>query len=102
MGFVVEFPCKIGEKVKLKVACECIVTKYDWETGASECPFEDICPFEECNDNNEHEVVTTITELFNAGCGWYMRLKDIDIDIPVRDIGRTVFLCEPAAVQEAK
>lgn len=92
MSYTVNFPCRVGDKVKLKVTCECIITDYDWTTGTSECPFEDECPFEECDNNNEFEVITTITEIFTRGTAWYMSLKNIDIDIPVNDIGRHVFI----------
>lgn len=93
----VSLPCKVGDKVRLRVCCECIECYRDWDTGTTECPFEDTCPFDDCNEGNEREITTTVTTIFTMGCGWYVHLRDIDIDIPVKDFGRTIFLEEPAA-----
>ena len=91
-GELVSFPCKVGDKVRLKVTCEHIRSFMDWETGVVNCPFEDDCNFEECNNGNECELITEVIEIFNRGLGWYVHLKDLDIEIPVNDFGKTVFL----------
>lgn len=86
------FPCKVGDTVYLKVACECISTTMDRETGVVECPFECDCEFEECNNGNEQLIETTIESIFNDGHGWYCSLNHICIDVPISDFGKTVFL----------
>lgn len=88
-GLLIRLPCKVGDTVSIKAACECVVTNYDKETNTSDCPFEADCEFEECNNGNER-LFTTIIE--NNGHGWYMCLKGIAIEIPVHHIGKTVFI----------
>lgn len=85
---------RIGDKVKLKACCECVCTLMDWETGCRECPFEDSCEFEDCENGNEREFETSVTRIWSDGLGWYFGVLGLDLEIPVRDIGRTVFLIE--------
>ena len=96
-GLTVNLPCKVGDRVRLRVCCECIECFMDWDTGTTECPFEDDCPFDDCDNGNEREITTTVTEIFTTGYGWYVRLKNVDIEIPVRDFGRNIFLEAAAA-----
>lgn len=87
----INFHYKIGDKVKLRAACECIITHMHRDAGYRECPFEDGCEFNDCKDENERELITTIDSIYNNGQGWYMSLKDLAIDIPLSDFGKTVF-----------
>ena len=91
------FPCKVGDTVYLRIACECINTIFDRKTGASDCPFESDCKFEECNNGNERFVETTIDSIFNNGNGWYCSLKHLCIEISISDFGKTVFLARQEA-----
>ena len=89
---IIKLPCKVGDTVYLKAACECINTIMDIEGGLVECPFECDCEFEKCNSDNERIFKTTIESIFNNGHGWYCSLNHIYIEISIRDFGKTVFL----------
>ena len=93
------FPCKVGDTVYLKACCECVLTSVDRTTGAIECPFECDCEYDECSNGNERIFKTTVASIYNVGQGWYITVKDLDIDIPLRDIGKYVFLTREAAEQ---
>ena len=93
------FPCKVGDTVYLKACCECVLTSMDRTTGAIECPFECDCEYEECSNDNERIFKTAVASIYNNGQGWYITVKDLDIDIPLRDIGKYVFLTREAAEQ---
>ena len=89
-------PCKVGDTVYLRACCECVCMSEDYETGIKECPFENECEFEECENGNEKIFKTSITNIWNDGRGWYFLVRGLDIEIPVRDIGTSVFFTEEA------
>ena len=97
---VIKMPCKVGDKVQLKALCECVYTKMDRDTGVTECPYEDSCEYEECNNANERIFETTVESIFNNGWGWYCTLKDLDIEISLNDFGKTIFLATDADRQQ--
>ncbi|MEG1565104.1 MAG: hypothetical protein RR365_15505, partial [Bacteroides sp.] len=55
-GRVVVLPCKVGDTVYGIAPCGeiwmCFDDDYDTGTGATECPFENTCDIEECDDNH--------------------------------------------------
>lgn len=85
-----ELPVKVGDKVSLKVSCECIDAK-DFV-----CPFESDCEFDECSDGNERVVTSTIKSIWDEGQGWFFSVEGLNIDIPMTDIGKSVMLVEAA------
>ena len=61
-GLLVKLPCKVGDTVYVITECERICKRHDNDyftgTGAVECPFENDCDFEECDDGNIRIVET--------------------------------------------
>ncbi len=87
-----ELPCQVGDTVYVKTTCEYVYSHYDQETNCFDCPFENDCNFEECEDGNERLFATKVESIFNNGYGWSCTLKGLSLEIPVSDFGRTVFL----------
>ena len=100
-------PCKVGDTVYAITNCENILMYHDNDyytgTGAIECPFENSCNFEECDDSNlrifETRVVTTHCE---EGFGWTFWCAHIHKDFMFSEIGKTVFLTREEAEQALK
>lgn len=101
-GLILRLPCKVGSTVYVKATCECVCMSKDFETGVSECPFEDDCPFEECEDGNERIFKTSVMSIWNNGNGWYFNVRGLYADIAFRDIGTSVFLTREEAEQALK
>ncbi|MBO5208049.1 MAG: hypothetical protein J6B68_01755 [Lachnospiraceae bacterium] len=95
-------PCRVGDTVYLRAFCAYVIAHYDRETNTSECPFEDDCEFEECSNCNERLFKTTIDGIFNNGHGWYMSLAGLSMEIPVANIGKTVFLTQAEGEEALK
>lgn len=93
-------PIKVGDTVYLRACCECVSISTDPESGAQECPFENICEFEECCNGNERLFKTTVASIWNEGNDWRFAVKGLDIDFPVEDIGKHIFFTEEEAEQE--
>lgn len=91
-GKAMMLPCAVGDTVYVRLLCECINTHMDSDTGFIECPFEQDCEFDECANNNERIVGTTVESIFNNGNGWCCSLKNLCLDVMISDFGRTVFL----------
>lgn len=89
---VMMLPCTVGDTVYVRLLCECINTHMDSDTGFIECPFEQDCEFDECANNNERIVGTTVESIFNNGNGWCCSLENLCFDVMISDFGRTVFL----------
>ena len=85
---VTVLPCKVGDKVKVKTCCGYVVTLPVYEECRNECPFENDCEFDECNDSNEKEFETEITSIFNDGSGWYANLRGLGFEAPIDDFGK--------------
>lgn len=96
-GRLIELPCKIGDTVYLRACCEIVLTSHDYETGTSECPFEDDCEFKECSNSNERIFRTSIQSIWNDGFDWKFTVKGLYIDFPLKDIGRYIFLTKEEA-----
>lgn len=86
-----ELPVKVGDKVSLKISCECIDVGKDFV-----CPFESDCEFDECSNGNERVITSTIKSIWNEGLGWFFSVEGLNIDIPMTDIGKSVMLVEAA------
>lgn len=86
-----ELPVKVGDKVSLKVSCECVDSGKDFV-----CPFESDCEFDECSNGNERDITSTIKSIWNEGQGWFFSVEGLNIDILMTDIGKSVMLVEAA------
>lgn len=94
-GRLVELPCKVDSVVYALIKCESIVMWHDNGingTGATECPFENQCECEECDDNNLM-IVKTMVDLITIE-DKYVRIYLLNINggFHAADFGKTVFL----------
>ena len=96
-GLLLELPCKIGDTVFIWECCDCVSVARDWETGIPECPFENDCEFEECEEGSERLFKTSVTSIWNNGRGWYFSVRGLCLEVSISAIGRTVFLTEAEA-----
>lgn len=103
-GKIVELPCKVGTTVYVIAKCESVHVDRDDDyftgTGAMECPFEDQCNFEDCDDTNEQIFETTVTDFWYGqqnGKDMEMFLDHLEMTAKVKDFGKTVFLSREAA-----
>lgn len=85
----------IGVTVYVKTECENIICTMEPETGFIGCPFEDQCLNEECDNEKTNIFKTKISAITNDFRGWAINAEHISIDIPVNEIGRTLFFNEP-------
>lgn len=105
-GKIVELPCKVGDTVYVIAKCEEIMMHQDNDyltgTGAVECPFENDCDFEDCDDENI-QILETECGGFALDAGqWFVWFANITRDILVSDFGKTVFLSREAAENALK
>lgn len=106
-GKLVHLPCKVGDTVWVITSCEDIIMLHDNDyftgTGAIECPFEDTCDFEECDNTNVRIFKTIISSIYSDCNGWYLDFKNLaERDCNINQIGKTVFLTPEAAEQALK
>lgn len=90
-------PCKVGDTVYVITDCSRIImhcdNDYETGTGAIECPFVDVCKFEECNDINTQVLETYVSFLLcDEYEDWTFRCEDINSAFSFSEIGKTVFL----------
>lgn len=79
-GRLLVLPCKVGDTVFVIAYCGEIYTHRDWDTGSLECPFEDDCDAEKCDDDT--------LRIFETTCfGFCMDELDKKLHICVKDIG---------------
>lgn len=99
-GLIKVLPCKVGTTVYVIAKCESVHVLRDDDyftgTGAMECPFEDQCNFEDCDDANEQIIETTITGLW-CGKQVEMFLEHLEITVMEKDFGKSVFLSRAEA-----
>ena len=61
---LIELPAKVGEPVYVIANCEKVCMNHDNDyltgTGATTCPYEKSCNFEDCEDTNRRVFATTI------------------------------------------
>lgn len=97
-------PCKVGDTVYVITDCSKIIMHYDNDydtgTGAIECPFVDVCKFEECNDTNTQVFETYVSFLLcDEYDDWTFHCEDINRSFNFEDFGKTVFLTREEAEQ---
>lgn len=103
-GLLIKLPCRVGDTVYVIAKCENILMHRDDDyftgTGEIECPFENQCEIEDCDDEHKRIFETVITGV------WYGResemkiemfLEDLEITAIESDFGKTVFLTKEAA-----
>ena len=108
-GRCVVLPCKVGDTVYIISACENVRVLRDDDyltgTGATSCPFESDCEFEDCDDANVRIFETTATDF------WYgennaqhpeVFFANISADGYCCNFGKTVFLTRAEAVAALK
>ena len=98
-------PCKVGDTVYVITDCSQIMMYYDNDyltgTGAIECPFEDVCNFTDCNDDNTQVLETYVNYMgIEDGCKWYFCCEHINRANDFNEIGKTVFLTREEAEAE--
>ena len=100
-------PCKVGDTVYVITDCSHIMMYFDNDyltgTGAIECPFEDVCNFTDCNDDNTQVLETYVNYMgIEDGDKWYFRCEHINRANDFNEIGKTVFLTKEQAEQKLK
>ena len=99
-GRLVELPCMVDSVVYALIKCESVVMWHDNRinrTGATECPFENQCDIEECDDNNLIIVKTTVESITIEARGASIYLSDKNGEFHAADFGKTVFLTRAEA-----
>lgn len=72
-------------------------------TGAIECPFEGVCNFTDCNDDNTQVLETYVNYMgIEDGSKWYFRCEHINRANDFNEIGKTVFLIKEEAETKLK
>lgn len=94
--------CKVKDTVFVRATCSAIHktinNDYIKGTGSVDCPFENICEFEDCSDDNESIFETQIEAIYNNGYGWKTALKSFDIEVDLeKDIGTSIFFSKKEA-----
>ena len=95
-------PCKVGDTVYVITDCSHIMMYYDNDyltgTGAIECPFEDVCNFTDCNDENTQVLETYVNFMgCEDGSEWFFCCEHINGVKDFNEIGKTVFLTKEEA-----
>jgi len=100
---VVVLPCKVGDTVYVISKCKDIRMYYDNDyfdgTGASECPFENVCEYEDCSDENVRIFETTVTGFTYENHEYPLSFHTFLEGLNVEDDcwGKTVFLTREEA-----
>lgn len=99
---VIAPPVEVGQTVYVITDCSQIMMYYDNDyltgTGAIECPFEDVCNFTDCNDDNTQVLETYVNYMgIEDGSKWYFRCEHINRANDFNEIGKTVFLTKEEA-----
>ena len=100
-------PCKVGDTVYVITDCSHIMMYYDNDyltgTGEIECPFEDVCNFTDCNDENTQVLETYVNFMgCEDGSEWFFRCEHINGVKDFNEIGKTVFLTKEEAEEKLK
>lgn len=99
-GRLVMLPCSMENPVYVIARCKDVCLYQERETGAVDCPFEEDCPFDACEDNQVHVFETTIPGFFdneNRDGELHLFLDNLKFDFTEKDIGKTVFLTREEA-----
>lgn len=97
-------PCKVGDTVYVITSCENIFMHHDNDyetgTGAVECPFENSCDFEECDDSHIRVVKTYVSGIAcEEPFGWRIYCSHIVCAYTFDDFGKFIFCTEKEAEQ---
>ncbi len=99
-------PCNVGDTVYAIADCSRIMMYYDNDyltgTGAIECPFEDVCEFTECNDENTQVIETCVSHLLFDDEDCTFGCEHINNSYNFNDFGKTVFLTREEAEKALK
>lgn len=102
-GTLIETHCKVGDTVYVITTCEHIAMSYDNDfltgTGAIECPFDDDCDYDDCEENTTRIFKTKISGIYCHGEYWCLEFKNL-FDMEYYDttqIGKTIFFTEKEA-----
>ena len=100
MRGVIVPPCSVGETVYVIVSCGDIMMHHDNDyltgTGAIECPFENDCDKDDCNDEYLRVVKTVCSGIYQDEASLSVYLKDISRTFYSFDFGNSVFVGENA------
>lgn len=99
-GRLVVLPCSMENPVYVIAKCKDVVLYQERDTGAVDCPFEEDCPFDACEDDQVHVFETTIPGfIYNEDRDSELKLflDNIKFDFSKKDIGKTVFLSREEA-----
>jgi hypothetical protein len=92
----IELPFNVGDTVYVITYCEHIYMFHDNNyltgTGVIECPFENTCDFEECDDTNIRIFETTVSSIYNEGNGWCVSFKNLAVEYNISELGKKFFL----------
>lgn len=101
-GTLTEMPCKVGDTVYVITYCKNILMYRDDDyfkgTGAIECPFENSCDFEECDNSNLRIFETRVVVIHcEEDFGWTFYCEHLNKDSAFSEIGKTVFFTREEA-----
>ena len=99
-GQLMVLPCSMEDPVYVIAKCKDVVLYQERDTGAVDCPFEEDCPFDACEDDQVHVFKTTIPGfIYNEDRDSELKLflDNIKFDFSKKDIGKTVFLTREEA-----
>lgn len=99
-GRLVVLPCSMENPVYVIAKCKDVVLYRERDTGAVDCPFEEDCPFNACEDEQVRIFETAIPGFFyneDRREELEMFLDNIEFDFSQKDIGKTVFLTREEA-----
>lgn len=97
-----KFPCWVGKVVWVIARCEDVYMYRSSEENTSDCPYEDDCEWDECNDRRKRIFQTTVESLSDEGYGWFVTLKHIAGDFSINEFGKTVFSTQDQAEKAYK
>ena len=102
----IELPCRVGDKVYVISRCENISMFFDNDyfngTGATECPFEDDCMFEDCDNNNIRILETCISAFAIDEDHKKVYVENLFFAYDFSDFGKTIFLTKEEAEKALK
>ena len=100
-GRCVVLPCKVGDTVYVISHCENVMVHcdddYETGTGFCECPFENSCEFEDCDDGNKRIFETTCMGFYLTDGKSDIFFEDLNAEFYLSDFGKTVFLTREEA-----
>ena len=100
-GRCVVLPCKVGDTVYVISHCENVMMQcdddYETGTGFRQCPFENSCAFEDCDDSNKRIFETTCAGFYLADGKSDIFFEHLNAEFYISDFGKTAFLTRAEA-----